>query len=41
MIKQISGYWYLVNVGAFSHYPFPTRQDAEDALKALKDQVNA
>ena len=36
MIKQISGYWYLVNVGAFSHYPFPTRQDAEEALNALK-----
>lgn len=36
MIKQISGYWYLVNVGAFSHYPFPTRLDAEEALMALK-----
>lgn len=37
MIKNISGWWYLVNVGAFHMYPFPTKADAEEALAKLKE----
>ena len=35
MIKCISGWWYLVNAGAFHGYPFPTKQDAAEALEAI------
>jgi len=35
VIKCISGWWYLVNAGAFHGYPFPTKQDAAEALQAL------
>ena len=36
MIKCISGWWYLVGLGAFHGYPFPTKQDAAEALQAIK-----
>ena len=39
MIKCISGWWYLVNAGAFHGYPFPTKQDAAEALQALEAQA--
>lgn len=35
MIKNISGWWYLVNVGAFHMFPFPTKADAEEALQEI------
>ena len=41
MIKCISGWWYLVNAGAFHGYPFPTRADAAEALEALQAQEQA
>lgn len=34
-IKQISGNWYLTNMGAFHMYPFPTYQDAKDVYDAI------
>ena len=37
MIKNISGWWYLVNAGAFHMFPFPTKADAEEALAKLKE----
>ncbi len=40
MIKNISGWWYLVNVGAFHMFPFPTKADAEEALAKLKEPTN-
>jgi len=39
MIKCISGWWYLVGLGAFHGYPFPTRADAAEALRALGAQA--
>jgi hypothetical protein len=39
MIKCISGWWYLVGLGAFHGYPFPTKQDAAEALQALEAQA--
>jgi hypothetical protein len=39
VIKCISGWWYLVNAGAFHGYPFPTKQDAAEALQALEAQA--
>jgi hypothetical protein len=39
-IKNISGWWYLVNAGAFHMFPFPTKADAEEALANLKEQTN-
>ena len=35
-IKQISGNWYLINMGAFHMYPFPTYQDAKEVYEAIK-----
>lgn len=35
MIKQIGQFWFIVNAGAFHGYPWPTRQDAEEALQAV------
>ena len=35
MIKEINGWFYIVNLGAFHGFPFPTRADAEEALMAL------
>jgi hypothetical protein len=40
MIKEINGWWYLVNAGAFHGYPFPTKADAEEALASLKEAQN-
>lgn len=36
VIKCINGWWYLVGIGAFVGYPFPTRADAVEALEALQ-----
>lgn len=36
MIKCISGWWYLVGLGAFHGFAFPTRADAAEALQAIK-----
>lgn len=41
MIKCICGWWYLVNAGAFHGYPFPTKQDAAEALQAIKQDKGA
>jgi hypothetical protein len=41
MIKCISGWWYLVNAGAFHGFAFPTRADAAEALRALQAQEQA
>lgn len=39
MIKEINGWFYLVNIGgAFHGFPFPTKRDAEEALRALQEQ---
>ena len=37
MIRQIGQFWFLVNApgGAFHGYPWPTRQDAQEALEAV------
>lgn len=35
-IKSINGWWYLINADGFHGYPFPTKQDANEALWALK-----
>lgn len=37
MIKQIGQFWFIVKApdAAFHGYPWPTRQDAEDALAAV------
>jgi hypothetical protein len=35
MIKEINGWFYIVNAGAFHGFPFPTRADALEALMAL------
>ncbi len=34
MIKEKNGWWYLVGIGCFYGYPFPTRA----ALKGGKDE---
>jgi len=40
MIRAVSGWFYLVNLGgAFHAFPFPTKLDAEEALHALKAGV--
>ena len=36
MIKLINGWWYLIGVGGFHGYPFPTRADAAEALRELE-----
>lgn len=36
MIKHISGWWYLVGLGAFHGFAFPTRADAAEAMQAIK-----
>ncbi len=41
MIKCISGWWYLVGLGAFYGFAFPTRADAAEALEALQAQEQA
>ena len=38
MIKCINGWWYLVGLGAFVGYPFPTRADAVEALEVINNQ---
>ena len=38
MIKCISGWWYVVGLGAFHGFAFPTKQDAEEALQAINQQ---
>lgn len=37
MIKSIGQHWFIVNApnGAFHGYPWPTYQDAQDALTAV------
>jgi hypothetical protein len=35
MIKEINGWFYIVNLGAFHGFPFPTRADALEAFMAL------
>jgi hypothetical protein len=35
MIRAINGWFYLTGIGAFHAYPFPTKRDAEEALRAL------
>lgn len=37
MIKQIGQFWFIVGApdGAFHGYPWPTRQDAQEALAAV------
>lgn len=37
-IQNISGWWYIVGLGDFYMYPFPTRADAEEALTKLTEQ---
>lgn len=37
MIKCINGWWYVTGIGSFYMYNFPTRADAEEALRALKE----
>jgi hypothetical protein len=39
MIKEINGWFYIVNLGAFHGFPFPTRADAEEALMALTQEA--
>jgi len=36
MIKEIGGWFYLVNVGAFHGFAIPTRADAEALLAAAR-----
>ena len=38
MIRCINGWWYLVGIGAFHGYPFPTRDDAAEALEVINNQ---
>jgi len=38
MIKEINGWFYIVNLGAFHGFPFPTRADALEALMALTQE---
>ena len=40
MIKEKNGWWYLVDIGCFYAFPFPTKADAEEALAALKEPSN-
>ncbi len=41
MIRVITGWFYLVNMGgAFHGYPVPTRSDAQEAIDALKGEAN-
>jgi len=35
VIRQIGQFWFIINAGAFHGYPWPTRQDAEEALQAV------
>ena len=39
MIRQIGQFWFIVNapLGAFHGYPWPTRQDAQEALTAVME----
>lgn len=37
MIKEKNGWWYLVDIGCFYAYPFPTHADAAEALTKLKE----
>jgi hypothetical protein len=39
VIKEKNGWWYLVGIGCFYGYPFPTRADAAEALREL-EQTN-
>lgn len=36
-IKEINGWWWIINANAFHAYPFPTRSDAEEILAAVLD----
>lgn len=38
MIKEINGWFYIVNLGAFHGFPFPTR--AVDALQEIELRNN-
>ncbi len=39
MVHKRNGWFYLVHIGgAFHGFPFPTKRDAEEALRALKEQ---
>ena len=40
MVKKIGLFWYLVNApgGAFHGFPWPTRADAEEILRAVLAQ---
>lgn len=35
MIKEKNGWWYLVGIGCFYGYPFPTHADAAEALQEI------
>lgn len=35
MIKEKNGWWYLVDIGCFYGYPFPTYADAAEALREI------
>jgi hypothetical protein len=39
MIKLIGQFWLIINApsGAFHGYPWPTRQDAQEALTAVME----
>ena len=39
MIRQIGQFWFIINApsGAFYGYPWPTRQDAQEALTAVME----
>jgi hypothetical protein len=36
-IKEVNGWWWIINANAFHAYPFPTRSDAEEILAAVHD----
>jgi hypothetical protein len=43
MIKQIGQFWFITKApgGAFYGYPWPTRQDAQEALTAVMEAHHA
>jgi hypothetical protein len=43
MIKFIGQFWFIINApsGAFHGYPWPTRQDAQEARTAVMETQHA
>jgi hypothetical protein len=43
MIKFIGQFWFIINapLGAIHGYPWPTRQDAQEALTAVMEAHHA